>query len=117
MGWDSIPGTESGARPRISIAAALQREFRDAVAVDASVAKGRAYLALRCDDGEVRPLYLLLDREGFAHSADPVDDPVWMKVFPLDESPIRWPMKVAQCLTTWEWPRVRVDGSNSQALH
>ena len=56
MGWDSIPGAESGARPRLSLAAALQREYPTAVAIDASVAKGRAYLALRCKDGEVRPV-------------------------------------------------------------
>lgn len=106
MGWDSIPGTESGTRPRVSIAAALQREYPNAVAVDASVAKGRAFLALQCDDGEVRPLYVLLDREGFSHLADPGDDPVMAKVFPLDESPVRWPMKVAQALTTWEWSSI-----------
>ncbi len=70
------------------------------------MAKGRAYLALRCDDGEVRPVYLLLDREGFAGVSDPDGtdgDPVWAKDFPLEESPARWPMKVAQALTTWEW--------------
>jgi hypothetical protein len=106
MGWDSIPGTESGARPRISIAAALQREYPNAVAIDANVAKGRAYLALQCDDGEVRPLYLLLEREGFALLADPGDDPVMAKVFPLEESPVRWPMKVTHALTTWDWPSV-----------
>lgn len=103
MGWDAIPGTETRARPRLSITAALQREYPNAVAVDASVAKGRAYLALRCDDGEVRPRYLLLDREGFKHLFDPGDDPVYAKDYPLDESRIRWPMKVAQALTTWEW--------------
>lgn len=102
MGWDSIPGTESGARPRLSLSAALQREYPTAVAIDASVAKGRAYLALRCEDGEVRPLYLLLDREGFAHLADPGDDPVWAKVFPIEESPMRWPKKVAHAITTWD---------------
>ena len=103
MGWDAIPGTETSARPRIPIATALQREYPNAVAIDASVSKGRAYLAVRCGDGEVRPMYLLLDREGFRHSSDPDDDPVWAKDYPLDESPIRWPMKVAQALTTWEW--------------
>lgn len=102
MGWDSIPGTETGARPRLSITAALQREYPEAVAIDASVAKGRAYLAVRCADGEVRPIYLLLDREGFKRASNPDDDPVWAKDFPLDESPVRWPQKVAQALTTWE---------------
>lgn len=108
MGWDSIPGTESRARPRLSIAAALQREYPNAVAIDASVAKGRAYLALRCDDGEVRPLYLLLDREGLAPLFDAGDDPVCAKVFPLEQSPTRWPKKVAHALTTWDWSSVRV---------
>lgn len=103
MGWDSLPGTETGARPRISIEAALREAYPNAVAIDASVAKGRAYLAIRCDDGQVRPAYLLLDREGFAHMADPGDDPVWVKHFPMEESPIRWPKKVAEALTTWEW--------------
>jgi hypothetical protein len=82
MGWDSIPGTESGTWPRISIAAALQREYPAAVAIEAYVAKGRAYLALRCDDGEVRPLYLLLDREGFAHWPIRVTTLLWRRYFP-----------------------------------
>lgn len=56
------------------------------------MAKGRAYLALQCDDGEVRPVYLLLDREGFAHGADPGNDPVMAKDLPVEESPGRWPM-------------------------
>lgn len=103
MSWDAIPGTETHARPRISITAALQQEYPNAVAIDASVTKGRAFLAVRCDDGEVRPVYLLLDREGFTRSSAPDDDPVWAKDSPLDESPTRWPMKVAQALTTWEW--------------
>ncbi len=103
MGWDAIPGTETGTRPRSSIADALQRVYPNAVAIDASVAKGRAYLAVRCEDGEVRPIYLLLDREGFKSEASPDDDPVWAKDFPLDESPERWPMNVAQKLTTWDW--------------
>jgi hypothetical protein len=103
MGWSSIPGTETSARPRLSIAAALQREYPDAVAIDASVAKGRAFLAIRCADGQVRPLYLLLDREGFIDQANPRDDPVFAKDFPLDESPRRWPLKVAEALTTWDW--------------
>ncbi|SKF35954.1 Uncharacterised protein [Mycobacteroides abscessus subsp. massiliense] len=103
MGWDSLPGTETNARPRLSLVAALQKAYPDAVAIDASVAKGRAYLAVRCADGQVRPVYLLLDREGFIDEANPTDDPVWVKHFPLDESPTRWPLKVAEALTTWEW--------------
>ncbi|MEE3755216.1 hypothetical protein [Mycobacterium intracellulare] len=103
MGWDAIPGTETKSRPRLSIAAALQREYPNAVAIDASVAKGRAFLAVRCEDGQIRPIYLLLDREGFKRRSDPSDDPVWAKDYPLDESPVRWPLKVAQALTTWEW--------------
>lgn len=103
MGWDSIPGTESGARPRISIESALRGMYPEAVAIDASVAKGRAYLAVGCPDGQVRPVYLRLDREGFADMAEPGDDRVWAKDFPLEESPIRWPKKVAEALTTWEW--------------
>lgn len=103
MGWDSIPGSQTSARPRLSIAAALQRMYPDAIAIDASVAKGRAFLAVRCEDGQVRPMYLLLDRRGFINEADPTDDPVWAKDFPIDESPVQWPQKVAEALTTWEW--------------
>jgi hypothetical protein len=48
-------------------------------------------------------VFRLLDREGFKHSSDPDDDPVWAKDYPLDESPMRWPKKIAEALTTWEW--------------
>jgi hypothetical protein len=101
MPWDSIPGTETGARPRVSLEQALRDEYPDAVAVDASLAKGRAYLAVRCEDGQVRPIYLILDREGFSTTRG--EDPIMAKELPLDESPSRWPMKVAQALTTWSW--------------
>jgi hypothetical protein len=103
MGWDSMPGSGTGARPRLSIVAALQRAYPDAVAIDASVAKGRAFMAMRCEDGQVRPMYLLLNRQGFINESDPTDDPVWVKDSPIDESPERWPKKVAEQLATWEW--------------
>lgn len=99
MSWDSIPGTETGARPRISLENALRQEFPDAVAIDASLSKGRAYLAVRAKDGRIRPVYLILSREGDASSGD---DLVFYKDLPVDESPPRWPMKVARALTSWE---------------
>lgn len=99
MPWDSIPGTETGARPRISLEKALQQEFPDAVAIDASLSKGRAYLALRGKDGEVRPVYMLLTRE---EGASVGDDPIFYEDVSIDESPPRWPMKVARALTTWK---------------
>jgi hypothetical protein len=95
MGWDNLPGTGRGVRPRVSLAAALREEFPGVVAVDASLSRGRAYLAVRGDDQQIRPCYLLLDR--FDDS-----DEVFYKIFPNDESPLRWPMKVAQVLSTWE---------------
>lgn len=101
MPWDSIPGTETGARPRLSLEAALKKQYPSAVAIDASLAKGRAYLAIRDKDGSVHPWYMILDREGFA-GQQPGDDPIMVKVLPTDESPDRWPMKVAAALTTWD---------------
>lgn len=100
MPWDSIPGTETGARPRISLEAALRRQYPTAVAIDASLAKGRAYLAIRDKDGRVRPWYMILDREGFP--GEPGDDPIMAKDLPIEESPYRWPKKVASALTTWD---------------
>ncbi|MBP2456253.1 hypothetical protein JOF57_006229 [Mycolicibacterium lutetiense] len=101
MPWDSIPGTETGetgVRPRISLAAALKEEYPDAVAIDASLAKGRAYLAIRDADGQIRPAYLWLER----FPGEPGDDPIVAKAIPVDESPLRWPKQVAAPLTTWE---------------
>jgi hypothetical protein len=100
MPWDSIPGTETGVRPRVSLEAALRRAYPGAVAVDASLAKGRAYLAIRDAEGQIRPWYLWLDRESFP--GEPGDDPIMAKEIPVDESPLRWPKKVAAALTTWE---------------
>jgi len=100
MPWDGISGTESGARRRISLEQALKQEYPDAVAIDASLAKGRAYLAVRGADGQVRPRYMMLDREGF--SMPPGDDPIMSKDLSIEESPSRWPMKVARALTTWQ---------------
>lgn len=100
MPWDSIPGTETGARPRISLEAALRRQYPTAVAIDASLAKGRAYLAIRDKDGRVRPWYMILDREGFP--GEPGEDPIMAKDLPIEESPYRWPKKVASALTTWD---------------
>lgn len=88
---------------RRSVASILTEEFsgrdQEVVAVDASVAKGRAYLAVRCADGQVRPVYLWLDRIDPPEREEPV---LMWKRFSIGESPRRWPAKVAGALTTWE---------------
>ena len=45
------------------------------------------------------PLYLLLNP---IDEADPAHPVLVCKNYPVDESPRRRPMKVAQALTTWE---------------
>ena len=95
MSWDNLPGTGRGDIPRLSLAEALRGEFPDVVVVDSSVAKGRAYLAVRSADGQVRPVYLWLER-------DPTSGEVFYKDIPVDESPARWPRQVTAALTTWE---------------
>lgn len=95
MSWDGLPGMESDANPRLSLANALRAEFPGIVELDASVAKGRAYLAVRTIDGQVRPCYLWLERDEDLGG-------VMYKDQPIDESPSRWPLKVAEALTTWE---------------
>jgi hypothetical protein len=95
VGWDSLPRNGRDGK-RLALDAALRQEFPGAVAVDASVAKGRAYLAYRDSDGTVRPICLWLERDEF------VDGEVIYKHVGLEESPIRWPSAVANALTTWE---------------
>jgi hypothetical protein len=64
VGWDGVDMTDEQGRRR-SLADVLTAEFSGqgqmVVALDASVAKGRAYLAVRGADDQVRPVYLLLD--------------------------------------------------------
>ncbi len=81
---------------RLALAAAIRQEFPEAIAVDASVAKGRAYLAHRDAGGAVRPMYLWLERW------DVADGEVMYKHVDIAESPIRWPSAVVAALTTWE---------------
>lgn len=81
---------------RVPLADAIRQEFSNVVAVDASVAKGRAYLACRDSDGSVRPMFLWLAR------FDMSGDAVMYKHMSLEESPTRWPAAVAEALTTWE---------------
>lgn len=90
-------GSDGRRRP---VAAVLTSEFssdhQSVVAIDASVGRCRAYLAVRGADGEVRPVYLRLE-------ADPTDeDFLDYKDLDIEESPSRWPLKVAAALTTWE---------------
>lgn len=81
---------------RLPLAEALRREFPDIVALDASVAKGRAYLACHDANDHVRPRYLLLDRVPFDETS------VIYKDLELEESPSRWPSAIAAALTTWQ---------------
>jgi hypothetical protein len=104
--WDSISLKEGRSRRR-SVAAALAEQFatedgQEVVGVDASMAKGRAYLAVRTTDGQVRPCYLLLAPATEFGAADGEDPEVMYKHVGVDESPRRWPLKVARELTTWE---------------
>ena len=102
MGWDGVEMTDDQGRRR-PVPDVLSAQFagndQTVVAIDASVAKGRAYLAVRTGDGEVRPLYLLLDP---VDESDPEHPMLEYKVYPVDESPQRWPRKIAEVLTTWE---------------
>jgi hypothetical protein len=101
MGWDGVD--MAGEQGRRSVADVLSAEFsaqgQTVVALEASVAKGRAYLAVRGADGQVRPVYLLLDP---IDETDPAHPFLSYKDCPVDESPRRRPVKVAQALTTWE---------------
>jgi peptidyl-tRNA hydrolase len=102
MGWDGVDMVDEQGHRRAA-ADVLTAEFsgqdRMVVAVDADVAKGRAYLAVRGADGQVRPVCLLLDP---VDESDPAHPFLYYKDFPVDESSRRWPAKVAQALTTWE---------------
>jgi hypothetical protein len=83
MGWDGVD--MAGEQGRRSVADVLSAEFsaqgQTVVALDASVAKGRAYLAVRGADGQVRPVYLLLDPIDETDPAHPFlsykDYPAW----------------------------------------
>lgn len=102
MGWDGVDMTDQQGRRRSVadvLAAELSSQGQTVAALDASVAKGRAYLAVRGADGQVRPVYLLLDP---IDETDPAHPVLSYKDYPVDESPARWPAKVAQALTTWE---------------
>ncbi|MFJ8388623.1 hypothetical protein ACIQ9Q_29680 [Streptomyces sp. NPDC094438] len=110
MPWDDLKLTDQSRRRR-SLADALRDYYGGedetaVVAVDASLAKGRAYLAIRDTGGAVRPLYLWLapaEEFGGDGSNDPEMGPYMMqKVIPVAESPSRWPRAVAEALTTWE---------------
>lgn len=88
---------------RRGVADVLTEEFsgqdQEVVAAAASVARGRAYLAVRIASGEVVLVYLWLDRENRSGCDGPI---LWRKIMPVGESPRRWPLKVAEALTTWE---------------
>lgn len=105
MPWDSLDLADSNGKRR-SLAAALTELFNTetqrVLGIDASVAKGRAYLAVRADDGQVRPRYLLLAAAEEFGTVDPSWPHVMYKHLGVEESPGRWPRKVAQELTTWE---------------
>lgn len=83
---------------RRSVAEEFSGRDQEVVAVDASVARGRACLAARIASREVVPAYLWLDHEDSSEPGGPV---LWRKIMPVGESPRRWPRKVAEALTTW----------------
>ncbi|MFF4531670.1 hypothetical protein ACFY1P_20660 [Streptomyces sp. NPDC001407] len=104
MPWDDLKLTGQDGRRR-SLANALREYYGGddgsaVVAVDASLSKRRAYLAVRDKDDTVRPLYLwLAPAEEFVggDSNDPEMGPYLMqKVIPVEESPVRWPRAVAE---------------------
>ena len=107
MPWDDLHLTDKNGRRR-SLADALRELFatddgQSVVAMDASVAKKRAYLAVRTTDGQVRPCYLWLAPATEFGSVDPHSPPyVMRKTMPIAESPRRWPLTVAEALTTWD---------------
>jgi len=110
MPWDDLKLSDGNNRRR-SLADALRELYTgeggpEVVAVDASLAKGRAYLAIRTSDGAVRPHYLWLapaEEFGGDGTNDPGMGPYLMyKMIPVEESPRRWPRAVAEALTTWE---------------
>lgn len=105
MPWDSLDLADSSGKRR-SLAASLADQFttetQQVQAIDASVAKGRAYLAVRTKDGEVLPCYLLLAAAEEFGTVDPSWPHVMYKHLGVEDSPRRWPQKVAQALTTWE---------------
>jgi hypothetical protein len=102
MSWDGVGMADERGHRRAAadvLAGEFSSQDRTVVAVDANVANGRAYLAVRGADGQVRPVCLLLDPIDESGPAHPF---LYYKDFPVDESPRRWPVKVAQALTTWE---------------
>jgi hypothetical protein len=110
MPWADLKLTTQSGR-RWALADALREYYSgedgtEVAAVDASLAKGRANLAIRDTEGAVRPLYLWLgpaEEFGGDGSSDPEIWPYMMqKVIPVAESPCRWPRAVADALTTWE---------------
>jgi hypothetical protein len=58
-----------------------------------------AHIWPRGAHSQVRPVYLLLDP---VDETDPAHPLLTYKDYPVDESPRRWPMKVASALTIWE---------------
>lgn len=110
MPWDDLKLTTQSGR-RCALADALRGYYGGedgtaVVAVAASLAKGRAYLAIRDAEGAVRPLYRWLASAaefGGEGSSDSEMGPYLMqKVILVAESPRRWPRAVAEALTTWE---------------
>ena len=96
---------------RRSVASALTAEYSVAgysvLAADASIAQGRAYLAVLGPDGEVRPVFLALESELGEHGRVLLYRP-----YPPHEYPTRWPNRIAALLTTREprgWSRREPD--------
>jgi hypothetical protein len=102
MGWDGVGMAGEQGRSR-SVTDVLTAGFagqdQTVAALDASVAKGRAHLAMQDPDGQVRPVYLLLDP---IDQTDPEHPFLSCKDFPVEESTQQWPARIGEALTTRE---------------
>lgn len=106
MPWEDLQLKDAAGKRR-SLVDALREYYsgdgNQVVAVDASLAKGRAYFAIHTADGQARPMYLWLESaENFGTPSPEMEPYLMYKVMPIEESPTRWPRKVAEALTTWE---------------
>jgi hypothetical protein len=106
MGWDGVDmaGEQGRRRPAADILAAeFSGQDQTVVALDASVANGRAYLAARGPARQVQPVYPLdpIDETDPEHPFPSYQD------FPVQESPQWWPARITEALTTRERSHVR----------
>lgn len=98
MGWWNVPTHDQDGRPCSSLEAALRLEFPSIVAVDADARRHTAFIAEQGEDGEVRPVFLMLD--WFEVLGGKV---LMYKDLGIEESPVRWPLAVVDEITRWSW--------------